>query len=148
MPITTAITDSCVKEAYEGKHNLLLTGGNTFKLALIKPSMAGTYGKGTTNYSDVTGNSDEVSGTGYSAGGITLTRIDPLIDAGEPILDFENGQILSSTIDARGAIIYNSTNGNRALYLGDFGATKSTVNGTFDIFMPSPTAGNGLMRFA
>jgi hypothetical protein len=50
---------------------------DVFKMALVKATPTGTYGAATTNYSNLTGNSDEVSGTGYTAGGTTLTNVAP-----------------------------------------------------------------------
>ena len=69
MAITTAMCSSFKEELLGGVHDL---DTDTLKLALIKASPTGTYGAATTNYSDVTGNSDEASGSGYSAGGGTL----------------------------------------------------------------------------
>ena len=71
MAITTALCNTFKKELLEGIHTF---GTDTFKLALIKSGESGTYNKATANYSDVTGNSDEVANSGsYSAGGATLT---------------------------------------------------------------------------
>jgi len=69
MGITTAMCNSFKQELLGGVHDL---DTHTLKIALIKASPSGTYGAATTNYSDVTGNSDEASGTGYSAGGQNL----------------------------------------------------------------------------
>ncbi len=69
MGVTTAMCTSFKGELLGGTHDL---DTNTIKLALIKSGESGTYGAATTNYSDVTGNSDEASGTNYSTGGNTL----------------------------------------------------------------------------
>ena len=69
MAITTAMCTSFKGELLGGTHDL---DTHTLKIALIKASPSGTYGAATTNYSDVTGNSDESSGTNYSAGGQNL----------------------------------------------------------------------------
>ena len=71
MGVTTAMCTSFKSELLGGTHDL---DTNTIKLALIKSGESGTYGAATTNYSDVTGNSDEASGTNYSTGGNTLER--------------------------------------------------------------------------
>ena len=72
MAVTTALCTSFKSELLGGIHDL---DSHTIKLALIKPSSSGTYDKTTTNYSNVTGNSDETTGTNYSAGGQTLDNI-------------------------------------------------------------------------
>lgn len=69
MAITTAMCNTFKQELLGGVHDL---DTNSLKVALIKASPSGTYGAATTNYSDVTGNSDEASGTNYSAGGQVL----------------------------------------------------------------------------
>ena len=69
MGVTTAMCTSFKGELLGGTHDL---DTNTIKIALIKSGESGTYGAATTNYSDVTGNSDEASGTNYSSGGNTL----------------------------------------------------------------------------
>ena len=68
MAISQAMCTSFKKELLEGKHNFLNSGGHTFKLALFTSSAS--LGASTTDFSS----SNEVSGTGYSAGGATLTR--------------------------------------------------------------------------
>lgn len=148
MAATTALCTSFKKELMEGKHNFLLTGGNTFKLALIKASMAGTYGAASTNYSDITGNSDEASGTGYSAGGATLTRIDPSSSGTTALTDFADVTLSTATITARAAMIYNSTSSNRAVSIHDFGADKSASGGDFVLTFPTADASNAIIRIA
>ena len=69
MGITTAMCTSFKSELLGGTHDL---DTNSIKLALIKVSASGTYNAATTNYSNVTDNSDEASGTNYSAGGQAL----------------------------------------------------------------------------
>ena len=72
MAITTAMCTSFKSELLGGLHDL---DTDSLKLALIKASPSGTYGAATTNYSDVTGNSDEATGTGYTAGGQVLDNV-------------------------------------------------------------------------
>ena len=69
MAITTAMCTSFKSELLGGTHDL---DTDSIKIALIKSSMAGTYNATTTNYSDVTGNSDEATGTNYTTGGQVL----------------------------------------------------------------------------
>ena len=106
MAITTAMCNSFKQELLGGVHDL---DTHTLKIALIKPSMSGTYGAATTNYSDVTGNSDEATGTGYSAGGQTLDSASISLSGTTAFLDFADEVFSTLTLSARGAIIYNSS---------------------------------------
>jgi hypothetical protein len=62
--------------------------GDVFKMALFKVGIAGTYGAASTNYTDMTGNSDETTGTGYTAGGTTLTNVDPSVSSPSAFTNF------------------------------------------------------------
>lgn len=80
MAITSAICSTFKKELMTATHNFTTTSGNTFKVALIKAnaSQTGTYNAGTTSYTTITGNSDELAnGNGYTTGGNTLTNVTP-----------------------------------------------------------------------
>lgn len=147
MAITTALTTSFKRELMEAKHNFL-AAGNTFKLALIKPAAAGTYGAASTNYSDITGNSDEASGSGYSSGGAALTSVDPTTSGTTAYGDFNDLTFSTVTLSAIGSMIYNSTNGNRAVILNDFGATYTATAGDFTIVFPAPAAATAIIRLA
>lgn len=148
MAITTAIPTSFKKELFEAKHNFLASGGNSFKAALIKASHSGTYGAASTNYSDITGNSDEASGTGYAAGGSALTNVDPTTSGTTAFIDFADLSWSSASFSADGVMIYNDTNGDRAVYVGDFGGTQTVVAGTFTLQFPTPDASNAIIRIA
>lgn len=148
MAITTAMCTSFKKEVLEALHDFNASGGNTFKLGLFKDTVAGTYGAATTNYSNVTGNSDEASGTGYTAGGKTLTNVDPTTSSTTAYTDFDDQTWSSSTIDADGAFIYNSTNSNRMVSVHDFGGTKSSSSGDFSVQFPTADASNAIIRIA
>ncbi len=148
MAATTAMCTSFKSELMQALHNFLLSGGNTFKIALIKSGMAGTYGAATTNYSNVTGNTDEASGTGYTAGGATLTRVDPTTSGTTAYTDFADASWTTATISAAAALIYNTTNGSRAVSVHDFGGTVSSTAGTFQITFPTPDASNAILRLA
>jgi hypothetical protein len=137
-------------EILKAQHNFLASGGHAFKLALIKPSPTGTYDKTTTNYSDVTGNSDEVpNGSGYTTGGVALTSVDPTLSTDTAVCDFSDVSWTSATFSARGAIIYN-TNGsaNRGVSVHDFGGTQSVSSGTFTLVFPTADASNAILRIA
>lgn len=142
MAINTAVCNSFKEELCEGLHNFLATGGDSFKVALYTSSA--TLGDTTTAYSAT----NEVSGTGYTAGGGTLTRIDPTLDSGTAVIDFDDFVFSSSTITARGMLIYNSTNGNRAVSVHDFGSDHSSSGGNFTIAFPAATSSNAIVRIA
>lgn len=127
--------------------------GDIFKLALIIPSMAGTYSKSTTNYTDVTGNSDEVAnGSGYTTGGIALTNVSPTLSTDTAVLDFSDISWTSASFSSRGCIIYNTTRrgpvATRAASVNDFGGTQTVTAGTFTLVFPTPDASNAILRIA
>jgi hypothetical protein len=134
----------------QAKHNFLLTGGNTFKLALIKSGMAGTYGAASTNYSNITGNSDEPANSGtYAAGGATLTRVDPTTSGTTAYTTFSTPvTFTTATLSAAACMIYNTTNSNSSVSVHDFGGTVASTAGTFTINMPTADASNAILRLA
>lgn len=142
MPITQALTNSFRTEIFQGLHNFSNPGGHTFKLALYTNSA--NLNANTSFYTT----SGEVSGTGYAAGGVILTSITPVIAEGVVTLDFQDVTIASSTITARGAMIYNATSANRSVAIFDFGIDRSTNNAPFVIIFPSPTANGAVIRLS
>lgn len=147
--ITTAMANSFKTELMTAVHNFTNTTGNVFKLALIKFGMTGTYNNGTTNYSTVTGNSDEVSGTGYTAGGLTLTNVTPALSTNTATTSFSGTiQWTTATIDAAGMIIYNSSASNKATSVHDFGGEQKSTAGTFTVNMPVNAAGTAILAIA
>jgi len=131
------------KELLEAVHNFLLSGGDTFKIALYTNSAAFTAA--TTAYTAT----NEVTGTNYVAGGNTLTRIDPASSGTTAFTDFANTTWASSTITARGAMIYNDTAaGNPAVVILDFGSDKTSTNGDFTVVFPTADATNAVIRIA
>ena len=145
MGVTTAMCTSFKGELLGGTHDL---DTNTIKLALIKSGESGTYGAATTNYSDVTGNSDEASGTNYSTGGNTLGSATISTSGTTAILDFADTTFSNATVSASGAIIYNSSDSNKAVAIIDFGSTQSSDAGTFTVTMPAPGTGTAIIRIA
>ena len=131
------------KELLEGVHNFKNSGGSTFKLALYTNSASFTAA--TTAYTT----SNEVSGTGYSAGGGTLTRVDPTTSSTTGFTDFADLTFSSSTITARGALIYNdSASGDPSVVVLDFGSDKSSSSGDFTVQFPAADASNAIIRIA
>ena len=156
MAITTAMCTSFKSELLQGIHNFhngsgggttTTTGtGNTFKIALYTSSA--TLSASTTAYATT----NEVSGTGYTAGGNTLTNVDPTTSGTTALTDFSDTTWSSSSITARGALIYNSSttagSANRAVAILDFGADKTSTSGDFTIQFPAADASNAIIRIA
>jgi len=151
MAITSAICNSFKQEILQSKHDFTNGTGNTFKIALIKAqsAQAGTYGASTTNYTDVTGNSDELaSGSGYTTGGNALVSVTPTLSGSTAVCDFANTSWSSATFTTRGCIIYNTSDSNKAVMVLDFGADYSVSNGTFTIEFPAADASNAIIRIS
>lgn len=142
MAISTAMCTSFKKELMEAKHNFLASGGNTFKLALYTSSA--TLGASTTAYATA----NETSGTGYSAGGGTLTNVNPTTSSTTAFTDFADLTFSNATITANGALIYNSTNSNRAVCALAFGSDKTSTSGDFTIQFPAAAASTAIIRIA
>ena len=131
------------QELLEAVHNFKNTGGSTFKLALYTNSAS--FDASTTAYTAT----NEISGTGYSAGGGTLTRVDPTTSSTTAFTDFADLTFSSATITARGALIYNdSASGDPSVVVLDFGADKTSTAGDFTIVFPTADASNAIIRIA
>ena len=143
MAITTAMCTSFKSELLGGVHDL---DTDSIKLALIKASPTGTYGAATTNYSDVTGNSDESSGTNYTAGGNVLDSATISTSGTTAIVDFADETFADVTTSADGCIIYNASQANKAIAVFDFGSTVTATNGDFTVVFPTADASNAVIR--
>ena len=131
------------KELMEAKHNFLLSGGNTFKLAMYDNNAS--FDASTTAYTAT----NEVSGTGYSAGGGTLTRIDPSSSGTTAFTSFSDLTFSTATVTARGALIYNDTaSGDPTVIVLDFGADKTSTAGDFTIQFPTADSSTAIIRIA
>lgn len=131
------------KELFEGVHDFTAGTGDTFKIALYTSSA--TLDASTTAYSAT----NEVSGTGYTAGGEALTNVSPTTSGTTAFVDFADVTWSSATITARGALIYNSTAaGNPAVAVLDFGADKTSTAGDFTVIFPTDDASNAIVRIA
>jgi len=138
----SALCTSFKQEILVGTHNFTASSGNTFKLALYTNSASPTAA--TTAYST----SNEVSGTGYSAGGGTLTSVTPTTSGTTAFCDFADLTFSSSSITARGAIIYNSSASDKAVAVLDFGSDKTSSAGDFTVSFPTADASNAIIRLA
>ena len=143
MAISQAMCTSFKKELLEAVHNFKNSGGSTFNLALYTSSAS--LGAATTAYTT----SNEISGTGYTAKGGALTRVDPTTSGTPAFTDFADLTFSSSTITANGAFIFNDTaSGDPAVAVLAFGGDKSSTNGDFTIQFPTPDASNAIIRIA
>ena len=137
MAITQAIPTSFKAEILQGIHD----SADTYKMALY--TSVATLGASTTAYSAT----NEVVGTGYTAGGVTLSGFNVTTSGTTAILDFTTDPSwANASITARGALIYNSSKSNKAVYVLDFGSDITSTNGTFAVTLPEPDATNGLIR--
>lgn len=142
MAITQAMCTSFKVELMQGIHNFDASGGDSFKIALY--SSAATLGAGTTAYSAT----NEITGTGYDAGGKALARVDPTSGGTTAFADFADASWPGASFTARGALIYNASDGNRAVCVLDFGSDKTVSDGTFTIQFPAADASNAIIRIA
>ena len=138
MAILQGMCSSFKQESWLGIHDLAT---DTLKIALY--TAAADLGPSTTVYT-ATG---EVSGTGYTAGGVTLTNVQVLLSGTTAYVTFDNPTWANASFVCRGALIYNSTEANRAIAVLDFGADK-TASGMFTVQLPAATAAAALLRFA
>ena len=143
-----AFTGNCMctsfkSELLTGTHNFTNSTGNTFKLALYDNNASFTAA--TTAYTAT----NEVSGTGYTAGGGTLTNVTPTSSGTTAFTDFADLTFSSATITARGALIYNDTAaGDPSVVVLDFGSDKSSSSGDFQIIFPTADATDAIIRIA
>jgi hypothetical protein len=135
------------QELLVGSHNFTASTGDTFKLAMYDNNAS--FDASTTDYTAT----NEVSGTGYTAGGGTLTNVTPTTSGTTALTDFADLTFSSSTITARGALIYNTTTGGGtgttdSVIVLDFGSDKSSSAGDFTIVFPTADASNAIIRIA
>jgi len=143
MAISQAMCTSFKQELLQALHDFDNPGGNTFKIALYTSSA--TLGAGTTAYTT----SNEVASTGnYTAGGNTLSAVTPTSSGTTAFTDFADTTWSAATITANGALIYNSTNSDRAVAVLAFGGDKTSTNGDFTIVFPAADASNAIIRIA
>ena len=152
ISVTTAMPTSFKVEILQAVHNFTASTGNTFKLALMKATAAGsgTYGAATTSYDNLTSNSDELpNGSGYTTGGNTLTSVTPVADGTTAVCDFDNTTWTTATFTTCGGIIYNDTAaGNPACAVMSFGGDQQVSSGDFQIQFPAAAAATAIIRIA
>jgi len=127
-------TTSFKAELYEGVHNLLT---DTLKIALY--DAGANLNETTTVYSTT----NEVTGTGYVAGGVVMTGVTINTSGYTVYVDFAD-VVFNASVTARCALIYNASKGNKSIAVLDFGSDKTSTN--FTITMPANTATAALIR--
>jgi len=139
MSLVQCQTNSFIAELYQGVHDLLT---DTIKIALYTSNA--TLDQSTTVYSST----DEVVASGYTAGGVTLAGVtiqtESTPSTNITYINFNNASWTSS-LTARGALIYNSSKSDKSIAVIDFGADKTSTT-TFVVTMPSNTASSALIR--
>ena len=145
MAITTnAICNSFKKELLEATHNFSNPGGNSFKLALY--GTPATLGKSTTSFT--TGGQVTSPTGGYSSGGKALVNAGTSLATNTAITDFADLSFTGVTITARGALIYNTSESNKAVAVLDFGGDKTATAGTFTIQFPTFNSTAAILRIS
>lgn len=147
---TTAFPTSFKAELAQAMHSFA-SGGDTFTVALIKNACAGTYGAASTLYSNITGNTDEASGTGYTAGGQNMTaNVTPATSGTTAFWSWStNPSWTSASIDTQGCMIYNNSrvgSVGHAVYVGDFGGEQKVTAGTLTLVLPTNNSSSAILR--
>jgi len=142
MAIVQTMCTSFKAEVAQGLHNFTRSTGNVFKLALYVATA--TLGADTTVYTT----SNEASGTNYTAGGIALTNITPLAANGTGYWSFDDATFSNVTLTCAGALIYNSTNGNRAVCVLNFGQTITKTASNLVVTFPPMGATDSVLRIS
>ena len=141
--MANTVCTSFKSELLSGVHDFA-TAGDTFKLSLYTSSST-INNASTTVYTT----SDEVADSGsYAAGGGSLANQAVSTDGTTAIVDFDDLSFTSATITARYALIYNSTDSNKAVCVLDFGSDQTSTSGTFTIQFPSAGASTAIIRVA
>ena len=135
--ITQTQTTSFKAELYQGIHDLL---NDTIKIALYIANADLTAA--TTVYTT----DQEVTGTGYTAGGNTLTGATVQSSGSTAYVSFDNSTWSSASFTCRGALIYNASKANRSIAVLNFGSDKIVANQTFEIEFPANDATSAIIR--
>ena len=138
MTIYQGLTSSFKVDMLEGKQNI---ASDTLKMALY--TAYATLNQDTTAYSS----DNEISGTGYTAGGQTLSNVTINSGSNTVYVSFSSVVWNPAQFTTRGALIYNSTKSNASIAVLDFGSDKiQTGNNTFSVILPPDTESSALIR--
>ncbi len=139
---TSGVCTSFKQELLVGEHNFT-NGADAFKIALYTNSS--TISVASTAYT-ATGETTNDAGTAYSAGGNTLVNVTPTTSGTTAYCDFSDTSWSTASFTARGALIYNSSDSNKAVCVLNFGGDKTSSAGTFTIQFPADDASNAILR--
>ena len=142
MAIVQTMCTSFKAEVAQALHNFTAGTGDVFKLALYVATA--NLGADTTAYTST----GEASGTNYTAGGIVLTNITPLAANGTGYWSFDDATFSNVTLTCAGALIYNSTNGNRAVCVLNFGQTITKTAANLVVTFPPMGATDSVLRIS
>jgi hypothetical protein len=144
MAITQSLCTSFKVDLLAGTMNFTSGTGNTFRMALYTSSA--TLGPTTTAYTAT----NEINGTGYTAGGNALVvSQSPTSGGTTAFISFANTSWTGASFTCRGALIYNdSLAGKDSVAVFDFGSDKTVVAGTFTVSFPTADATNAVIRIA
>ena len=146
MTISSAICNTFKQQILVGTHNFTASSGNTFNIALYTSSAS--LGAATTAYAS-TNEISNTAGSAYSAKGLALTSVTPVLSSDTAVCDFANISWTSASFTARGCLIFNDTaSGDPAVCAIDFGGDKTVTSGTFTIEFPTADANNAIVRIA
>jgi hypothetical protein len=138
MTIYQGLTTSFKVDILEGKQNV---ASDTLKMALY--TAYATLDQDTTAYTPT----NEISGTGYTAGGQTLSNVSIQSSSNTVYVSFDNVVWNPAQFTTRGALVYNSTKSNASIAVLDFGSDKiQTANNTFTVTLPPDTPSSALIR--
>jgi hypothetical protein len=147
-------------EILQALHNFTISTGNDFRVALAIATTTGTLGAATTNYGTGSGaptasnmGTDELATAGgYTQGGYDITAANNVTPLTSGTTAYTtpgvNPSWTSATFSSSGCLMYNFTNGTRAVYVGSFGGTQTVTAGTFTILMPTNAVATALLRIA
>lgn len=148
MSILQTATTSFKVQLLQAVHNFGPTSADTYKIALYNGNA--DINAATTVYTTT----NEITGTGYTAGGNTLTiSVSPTSGTNQSAvatayISFENTSWTNATFTCRAGLIYNSTQGNKSVAVLDFGSDKTVANDTFTVIFPTPDANSAIVRIS
>ena len=134
-----AFTGSSVTNSFENQLFLAVHDFTTDVIKIALYTSSATIDNSTTVYSAT----DEVSGTGYTAGGNTLAPTVTQI-GNYAVLDFADTSWTSASFTCRGALVYNSSKSNKSIFVLDFGTNKTVTAGTLTIQFPTADVNNAI----
>ena len=138
MAIKQAMCTQFKKDVMLGLHDL---DSDTIKIALYTSSAS--LDATTDTY---TTSNEVANGNGYTTGGVTLANASVIENGTSGCFDSDNPEWTSASFTARGALIYNDTDGDRAIAVLDFGGDFTVSSGTFRVVFPAQTADNAIIR--